>query len=133
MTDISDTGRPRGTSAGATPPGAAPVGETGSAPETAGATARREPSTNTRHQVREDYGFACLHCGHAWEQSYDIEHHLDRDNKPFFRYFTNGERVPSPLSTLTCLNCLEHRVLITGSQRVSAVRSAYAPGWPYSR
>lgn len=111
MTDISDAGRPQDDTS-----------------ETAGATARREPRKATHQQVREEYGFACLHCGHTWEQSYDIEHHLDRDNKPFFIYFTNGERVSSPLSTLTCLNCLEHKVRITGSARVSAVRSASMPG-----
>lgn len=127
MTDISDTGRPRGTPAGE-PPAESPA----PLPETAGASAKHEPRPSTQ-RVREDYGFACLHCGHTWEQGYDIERHLDRDNNPYFLYFTNGERVPSPLATVTCLNCQEHKVRITGSQRVSAVRSAWAPGWPFSR
>ncbi|WP_308405645.1 hypothetical protein [Streptomyces tardus] len=87
-----------------------------------------EPGTRQRprfDRVQESYGFACLHCGHTWEQTYEIEHHLDRDNKPFFYYYTGEERVPSPLSTLTCLNCGEHTVRITGTARISAVRSAF--------
>lgn len=88
----------------------------------------KEPGAPRRsrfERVQESYGFACLHCGHAWEQSYEIEHHLDRDNKPFFLYYTDGQRVPSPLAILTCLNCDEHKVRITGTGRVSAVHSAF--------
>lgn len=89
--------------------------------------------TSPFERVKEEYGFACLRCGHTWEQTYEIEHHLDRENKPFFLYYTDGERVPSPLATLTCLNCGEHTVRITGTARITAVRSAFPPHAPRSR
>lgn len=82
-------------------------------------------------RARESYGFACLRCGHTWEQTYDIERHFDREDQPYFLYYTGGERVPSPLNTLTCWNCGEHTVRITGTARVSAVRSAYSTPPPH--
>jgi len=27
--------------------------------------------------VNESYSFACMRCGHGWEQAYEIEHHVD--------------------------------------------------------
>lgn len=74
--------------------------------------------------VQEAYAFACLHCGHAWEQTYDIEHHVDAADRPFILYYSGGQRVPSPLARLTCLNCEEHKVRIMRAGQAAAVRSA---------
>ncbi|WP_422396953.1 hypothetical protein [Streptomyces gobiensis] len=76
--------------------------------------------------AHEAYAFACLHCGHAWEQAYEIEHHVDNNNRPFILYFADGERVPSPLTRLTCLNCGEHNVRIMRAGRANAALSAQA-------
>ncbi|MFJ4715006.1 hypothetical protein [Streptomyces sp. NPDC088785] len=72
--------------------------------------------------VHEAYAFACMRCGHGWEQSYEIEHHIDGEGAEFVMYVANGERVPSPLSSPTCLNCGGHLVRIMRSGRVSSVR-----------
>lgn len=74
--------------------------------------------------VREAYGFACLRCGHAWEQVFEIEHHLDREDRPLMLYYSDGRRVPSPLARLTCLNCDQHTVRVVRAGRASAVRAA---------
>src|SRR5690349_5703037 len=47
--------------------------------------------------VHESYSFACMRCGHGWEQSYEIEHHTDADGQEFVIYVANGQIVPSPL------------------------------------
>ncbi|WP_323379214.1 hypothetical protein [Streptomyces durbertensis] len=86
---------------------------------------QRKTAPGAFETVREVYGFACLHCGYAWKQTYDIEQHIDRDNKPFFIYYTNGERVPSPLSMVTCVNCDEHKVRVARADQISAMRSAF--------
>ncbi|KPC90454.1 hypothetical protein ADL27_35685, partial [Streptomyces sp. NRRL F-6602] len=36
--------------------------------------------------VHEAYSFACMRCGHGWEQEYDIQHFSDRDGHEFFLY-----------------------------------------------
>ncbi|MGW2838347.1 hypothetical protein ACWCWD_11185 [Streptomyces sp. NPDC001493] len=72
--------------------------------------------------VHEAYAFACMRCGHGWEQAYEIEHHVDRDGNTFVVYKADGERVPSPLSTPTCTNCGGHVVRIMRSGRVSLVQ-----------
>ena len=46
--------------------------------------------------VHEAYAFACMRCGHGWEQAYEIEHHVDGSGNDFVIYKANGERVPSP-------------------------------------
>ncbi|MFG3139973.1 hypothetical protein ACGFZA_27675 [Streptomyces sp. NPDC048211] len=72
--------------------------------------------------VHEAYAFACMRCGHGWEQAYEIEHHVDGSNKAFVVYKADGERVPSPLSTPTCTNCGGHVVRIMRAGRVSTVQ-----------
>ena len=62
--------------------------------------------------VHESYSFACMRCGHGWEQSYEIEHHTDADGHEFVMYVAGGRVVPSPLSKPTCLNCDGHVVRI---------------------
>ncbi|MEU9846124.1 hypothetical protein [Streptomyces sp. NPDC047985] len=72
--------------------------------------------------VHEAYAFACMRCGYGWEQSYEIEHHIDGSGKPFIIYKADGERVPSPLSRPTCANCGSHVVRIMRAGRVSSVQ-----------
>ena len=48
--------------------------------------------------VHESYSFACMRCGHAWEQAYEIEHHTDAEGHEFVQYVADGRLVPSPLS-----------------------------------
>ncbi|MEV2251120.1 hypothetical protein AB0I94_11150 [Streptomyces sp. NPDC050147] len=75
-------------------------------------------ATNTVH---ESYAFACMRCGHGWEQSYEIEHHVDGKGKEFVTYVADGHRVPSPLTRPTCLNCGGHVVRIMRAGQVSSV------------
>ncbi|MFI6639315.1 hypothetical protein [Streptomyces sp. NPDC050504] len=71
--------------------------------------------------VHEAYAFACMRCGHGWEQSYDIEHHVDAAGEPYVTYRADGEKVPSPLTRPTCLNCGGHVVRIMRAGQVSSV------------
>ncbi|MER6913184.1 hypothetical protein ABT354_16065 [Streptomyces sp. NPDC000594] len=72
-------------------------------------------------KVHEAYAFACMRCGYGWEQGYEIEHHLDAAGHEYVVYRANGERVPSPLSSPTCMSCGGHVVRIMRSGRVSTV------------
>lgn len=74
--------------------------------------------------VHESYSFACMRCGHAWEQSYEIEHHTDAGGHEFVVYVANGQVVPSPLSRPACENCDGHLVRIMRAGQVSSVLSA---------
>ncbi|MER5655128.1 MULTISPECIES: hypothetical protein [unclassified Streptomyces] len=71
--------------------------------------------------VHESYSFACMRCGHGWEQSYAIEHHHDGDGTEFVTYVADGRTVPSPLSRPSCLNCDSHVVRIMRAGQVSSV------------
>ncbi|MFF8645937.1 hypothetical protein [Streptomyces sp. NPDC015345] len=71
--------------------------------------------------VHESYAFACMRCGHGWEQSYEIEHHVDARGQEFVMYLADGQHVPSPLSRPTCLNCGGHVVRIMRAGQVSSV------------
>lgn len=84
----------------------------------------------TRSTTHEAYSFACLHCGHGWEQEYDIEHHVDADGKPFVVYRADGRRVPSPLSRPRCANCGHTTVRIMRSGRVSTARGGWLSDVP---
>ncbi|MEW2066089.1 hypothetical protein [Streptomyces sp. NPDC007346] len=77
--------------------------------------------------VHEAYAFACMRCGYGWEQSYEIEHHVDVHGQEFVVYTADGERVPSPLSTLTCANCGGHVVRIMGAGRVADAQQLLRP------
>ncbi|MEU9730551.1 hypothetical protein [Streptomyces sp. NPDC048002] len=74
--------------------------------------------------VHESYSFACMRCGHGWEQSYEIEHHTDAEGREFVLYVADGRIVPSPLSRPTCVNCDGHVVRIMRAGQVSSVRDA---------
>ncbi|MET8030195.1 hypothetical protein [Streptomyces avermitilis] len=83
--------------------------------------------------VHESYSFACMRCGHGWEQSYEIEHHLDAEGSEFVMYVANGKVVPSPLSRPTCVNCDGHVVRIMRPGQVSSVLdSLHRPHRPES-
>ncbi|MFJ9585538.1 hypothetical protein [Streptomyces acidicola] len=73
--------------------------------------------------VHESYSFACMRCGHGWEQSYEIEHHIDGQGQEFVMYVADGRVVPSPLSKPTCQNCDNHVVRIMRPGQVSSVQS----------
>ncbi|WP_435854394.1 hypothetical protein [Streptomyces subrutilus] len=105
MSEIADTPVPVPAAA----PGAFSI------PAAAAATAPTVPT------VHEAYSFACMRCGYGWEQAYAIEHHVDGNGQPFIRYTADGERVPSPLSNPTCLNCGGHIVRIMRAGQVSSV------------
>lgn len=74
--------------------------------------------------VHESYSFACMRCGHGWEQSYEIEHHNDAEGHEFVMYVAEGQVVPSPLSKPTCQNCDSHVVRIMRPGQVSSVHDA---------
>ncbi|MFE1439397.1 hypothetical protein [Streptomyces sp. NPDC058739] len=75
----------------------------------------------------ESYSFACMHCGHGWEQSYVIEHHLDAEGREFVTYLADGRAVPSPLSRPLCERCDSHVVRIMRAGQVALVLSAGRP------
>ncbi|MFF4408134.1 hypothetical protein ACFY2W_03265 [Streptomyces sp. NPDC001262] len=74
--------------------------------------------------AHESYSFACMRCGHCWEQSYEIQHHVDAKGQPFVTYYADGQRVPSPLTRPTCVNCGNHVVRIMRSGQVSVIADA---------
>ncbi|MGV9451860.1 hypothetical protein [Streptomyces sp. NPDC003635] len=81
--------------------------------------------------VHESYSFACMRCGHGWEQSYEIEHHTDADGQEFVRYVADGKVVPSPLSRPTCQNCDGHVVRLLRAGQVSSARDAERAHGPH--
>ncbi|MFF4537444.1 hypothetical protein [Streptomyces aureus] len=99
------------------------TGRTGGIPagQVTGQTRHRGTATAVVH---ESYSFACMRCGHGWEQSYEIEHHRDAEGVEYVVYVADGEAVPSPLSRPTCLNCGGHVVRIMRAGRVSSVRES---------
>jgi len=74
--------------------------------------------------VHESYSFACMRCGHGWEQSYEIEHHKDAEGHQFVMYVAGGQVVPSPLSRPACVQCDGHVVRIMRPGQVSSVHKA---------
>ncbi|MFB7085465.1 hypothetical protein [Streptomyces sp. NPDC056296] len=89
--------------------------------ESAARTGLRAGATSVVH---ESYSFACMRCGHGWEQSFEIEHHKDVDGNDFVLYVADGRVVPSPLTRPTCDNCDNHLVRIMRPGRVASVRGA---------
>jgi hypothetical protein len=72
--------------------------------------------------AHEAYAFACMRCGHGWEQSFDIEHHVDGKGRSFVVYKSDGKTVPSPLTSPSCPTCDGHVVRIMRSGQVSGYR-----------
>lgn len=65
-----------------------------------------------------------MRCGRGWEQSYEIEHHIDGEGREFVRYVADDRVVPSPLSRPTCENCESHVVRIMRAGQVASVLRA---------
>lgn len=72
--------------------------------------------------VHEAYAFACMRCGHGWEESYEIRHHLDENGRTTVSYHVGGARVPSPLTRPSCHSCGSHLVRIMRPGRVAGAR-----------
>ncbi|MEU4203472.1 hypothetical protein AB0F64_26490 [Streptomyces sp. NPDC026294] len=89
-------------------------------------TTGAHPTPRTDPPAHEAYAFACMRCGHGWEQAYEITHHVDADGRAHCVYYADGERVPSPLTRPTCLNCGAHVVRIMRAGQVSMVSKAIA-------
>ncbi|WP_037676994.1 hypothetical protein [Streptomyces griseus] len=83
--------------------------------------------------VHESYSFVCMRCGHGWEQSYEIEHHVDAEGHEFVTYVADGHIVPSPLSRPACRNCDGHVVRIMRAGQVSSALSAARRQQPVPR
>ncbi|NLU70003.1 hypothetical protein [Streptomyces sp. HNM0574] len=78
--------------------------------------------------VREAYSFACMKCGHAWEQEYEIEHLEYPDGSPLYVYYADGERVRSPLKHPRCMFCDGRVLRIMRAGRASAAIAAERTG-----
>ena len=74
--------------------------------------------------AHEAYAFACMSCGHGWEQAYEIAHQVDATGEMHVVYYADGSRVPSPLTRPTCLNCGGNVVRIMRAGQVSKVSHA---------
>ncbi|GAA2347470.1 MULTISPECIES: hypothetical protein [Streptomyces] len=94
--------------------------------------AAHTPSGQSGEVAHEAYAFACMKCGHGWERAYDIEHHVDGEGRAFVVYFTDGRRVPSPLTSPDCVNCGAHLVRIMRSGQVSSVLESARRGRPHT-
>ncbi|MFF9060033.1 hypothetical protein ACF09K_15310 [Streptomyces sp. NPDC014882] len=77
--------------------------------------------------VHESYSFACMRCGHGWEQAYEIEHHTDAEGHEFVQYVADGRLVPSPLSRPACHHCDGRLLRIMRAGQVSSVLGAAHP------
>ncbi|MFE0192931.1 hypothetical protein [Streptomyces sp. NPDC058989] len=84
------------------------------------------PGPRPEPAAHEAYSFACMKCGHGWEQAYEIVHQTDGKGELHVVYYADGERVPSPLTRPTCLNCGSNVVRIMRSGQVSMVSDAIA-------
>ncbi|MDQ1036784.1 hypothetical protein QFZ75_003200 [Streptomyces sp. V3I8] len=82
-----------------------------------------EPRTAAADTVHESYSFACMRCGHGWEQSYEIEHHFDAEGTQFVTYVADGLVVPSPLSRPSCVNCDGNLLRIMRAGQVSSAQN----------
>ncbi|MEW1863399.1 hypothetical protein OG896_24010 [Streptomyces sp. NBC_00669] len=91
------------------------------------------PPGASAYNVREAYSFACMNCGHGWEQAYEIEHRVDTSGRPYVTYLADGTAVPSPLTRPNCGNCGGHLVRIMRSGQVDEVVSRWhAPRPPHA-
>ncbi|MEW1753272.1 hypothetical protein ACIQU1_25135 [Streptomyces angustmyceticus] len=89
-------------------------------------TSEDHPIARPDAAAHEAYAFACMRCGHGWEQAYEIVHQVDGKGGTHVVYYADGERVPSPLTCPTCLNCGSNVVRIMRSGQVSMVSDAIA-------
>jgi hypothetical protein len=73
--------------------------------------------------VHEAYSFVCLHCGHGWEEEYEIRHSTDPSGRRRADYFSHGTRAHSPLTRDECPACSRGPLRILRPGRVSSTRS----------
>ncbi|MGW8374532.1 hypothetical protein ACWG0Q_01945 [Actinacidiphila sp. SB3-2] len=83
------------------------------------------PGGSRGDAVHEAYSFACMRCGHGWEQEYEIVHLEYTDGRPMVVYYAEGKRVPSPLKHPSCLNCENNVIRIMRAGRVSEAEAAH--------
>lgn len=72
--------------------------------------------------VHEAYSFVCLHCGHGWEEEYEIRHTTDLSGHRRADYFARGVRVASPLTRADCPSCNLGPIRILRPGRVNSTR-----------
>ncbi|GGN37588.1 hypothetical protein GCM10012285_12480 [Streptomyces kronopolitis] len=72
--------------------------------------------------VHEAYSFVCLHCGHGWEEEYEIRHTTDLAGRRRADYFSHGTRVASPLTRAECPSCNRGPLRILRPGRVDSTR-----------
>ncbi|MGA5270398.1 hypothetical protein [Streptomyces lydicamycinicus] len=89
-------------------------------------TGGEHPAPRPDAAAHEAYSFACMRCGHGWEQAYEIVHQVDGKGELHVVYYADGARVPSPLTCPTCVNCGSDVVRIMRSGQVSMVSEAMA-------
>ncbi|MCK7625531.1 hypothetical protein MUU72_20925 [Streptomyces sp. RS10V-4] len=73
--------------------------------------------------VHEAYSFVCLHCGHGWEEEYEIRHTPDAGGRRHAEYFCHGRRVPSPLTHTDCPGCTRGPIRILRPGRVKGMQA----------
>ncbi|MGQ4383471.1 hypothetical protein [Streptomyces sp. SAS_270] len=76
---------------------------------------------HTEH-VQRSYSFACLDCGHGWEDTYDIDVTVDKYGRINAAYHLGDRRVPSPLQSPRCLACESRTIRIMRPGRVATAR-----------
>ncbi|WP_411143911.1 hypothetical protein [Streptomyces sp. x-80] len=73
--------------------------------------------------VHEAYAFVCLHCGHGWEEEYEIRHSTDLSGHRKADYYAHGVRVASPLTRADCPACNRGPIRILRPGRVNVAHS----------
>ncbi len=99
--------------------GAASIRPGGSAVARGKGVVIMERDTETVHEA---YAFVCLHCGHGWEEEYEIRHTTDLAGHRRADYFTRGVRVASPLTRADCPSCNLGPIRILRPGRVNSTR-----------
>ncbi|OIK28417.1 hypothetical protein [Streptomyces malaysiense] len=75
-----------------------------------------------KDHVRRAYSFACLDCGHGWENTYDIDLTVEDDAQILAVYHLDGRLVPSPLQSPRCPACEGRKIRIMRPGRVASAR-----------
>ncbi|WP_458248537.1 hypothetical protein [Streptomyces sp. MAI_2237] len=72
--------------------------------------------------IQRSYSFACLECGHGWEDTYDIDLTSDEHHRIMAVYHLGGVSVPSPLQSPRCPACESRKIRIMRPGRVSTAQ-----------
>ena len=67
-----------------------------------------------RELAVERFRFSCHHCGHVWNDEYDVQHVDDGHGVTWEYYSLDGVPVPAPTApgTVTCARCGAGRVSV---------------------